>query len=156
MGKKNKKKAKKKAGAPGRRGAVAKKSKSRAKAAGLDMDFISMKTLADLSVEKRINTILKKVKDGHIVVLDEALDADEEAKLVTATMHGIKGEFTGIEFCTLEKSNSLMYNLLMRFVESIFRVEVSKPGLTFVGPSYLIEKINRDPNAFYVSTRRKS
>lgn len=145
----------KKTGAPGRRGAGTKKSKSRSKAAGLDMDFISMKTLADLSVEKRINTILKKVKDGHIVVLDEALDADEEAKLVTATMHGIKGEFTGIEFCTLEKSNSLMYNLLMRFVESIFRVEVSKPGLTFVGPSYLIEKINRDPNAFYVSTRRK-
>ena len=53
----------------------AKKTKTR-KTPGLDMDFISMKTLSDLTVEKRINTILKKVKEGHMVVLDAALDAD--------------------------------------------------------------------------------
>ncbi|MFH1450640.1 MAG: DUF2073 domain-containing protein [archaeon] len=123
---------------------------------GLDMDFISMSTLSDLSVEKRINTILKKVKDGHMVVLDEALDTDEEAKLVTATMKGIDGEFTGIEFCTLEKNNSIFFNIIMRLMESVFRRDVAKPGLTFVGPSYLIEKIKKDPNAFYVSTRRKT
>jgi|TARA_Y100000310_G_scaffold145101_1_gene144453 hypothetical protein len=133
----------------------AKKTKTR-KTPGLDMDFISMKTLSDLTVEKRINTILKKVKEGHMVVLDAALDADEEAKLVTATMHGIDGEFTGIEFCTLEKSNTMAVNVLMRLLSSIFRASITKPGLTFVGPSYLIEKIKRDPDAFYVSTRRKN
>jgi len=132
------------------------KPKAKPKQAGLDMDFISMKTLSHLSVDARINTILNKVKDGHMVVLDEALDRDEEAKLVTATMQGIKGEFTGIEFCTLEKDISVMYNLMMRFAAYVLKVDVAKPGLTFVGPSYLIEKIKKDPDAFYVSTKRKS
>jgi hypothetical protein len=136
---------------------VAKKTTTKkSKSPGLDMDFISMKTLADLSVDKRIDAILNKVKDGHMVVLDAALDADEEAKLVTATMQGIKGEFTGIEFCTLEKNNTMAFNVFMRLLSSIFRMDVIKPGLTFVGPSYLIEKIKRDPDAFYVSTRRKA
>jgi len=123
---------------------------------GLDMDFMSMKTLSHLSVDTRINTILKKVKDGHMVVIDEALDQDEEAKLVTATMQGIKGEFTGIEYCTLEKDTSVMYSLFMRFATTVLKMDVVKPGLTFVGPSYLIEKIKKDPDAFYVSTKRKA
>ena len=123
---------------------------------GLDMDFIKMHTLSNLSVEERINTILKRVKEGHMVVIDAALTADEEAKLVTATMQGIKGEFTGIEFCTLEKSSSTFYNLVSKFMESVLKLNVTKPGLTFVGPSYLIEKIKRDgADAFYVSTKNK-
>ena len=111
-----------------------------------------MKNLSGLSVEKRINAILDKVKEGHIVVIDQALNADEEAKLVTATMHGIKEEFTGIEFCTLEKSNTMWYNMVLRVMSSVLRMDISRPGLTFVGPSYLIKKIKRDPDAFYVST----
>ena len=151
-------KKKAKTGAKGRRGGVVKKktlstkkSKSR-RSSGLNMDFISMKNLSNLSVEKRIDTILNKVKEGHIVVLDQALNADEEAKLVTATMHGIKDEFTGIEFCTLEKSTTMWYNMMLRLMSSVLRMDISRPGLTFVGPSYLIKKIKRDPDAFYVST----
>jgi hypothetical protein len=141
---------------------AAKKSKKQIKtktrksrSGGLDMDFISMKTLSSLSVEKRINTILSKVKEGHMVVLDQALDADEEAKLVTATMKGIKGEFTGIEFCTLPSTNNTLYNFFAKIAEIVLKKDVAKPGLTFVGPSYLIEKIKKDPNAFYVSTKGK-
>ncbi len=141
---------------------AAKKSKKQIKtktrksrSGGLDMDFISMKTLSSLSVEKRINTILSKVKEGHMVVLDQALDADEEAKLVTATMKGIKGEFTGIEFCTLPSTNNTLYNFFAKIAEIVLKKAVAKPGLTFVGPSYRIEKIKKDPNAFYVSTKGK-
>jgi len=130
-----------------------KPSRSKTKAE-LNLDFISMRTLANLSVDTKIEQILNKVKDGHIVVLDSALDADEEAKLVTATMHGIEGEFTGIEFCTLPSaSNSNISNFFTRVLETVFKMNISKPGLTFIGPSAIIKKIKRDPDAFYVSTK---
>jgi hypothetical protein len=131
-----------------------KSKSSRSKSAELNMDFISMRTLANLSVDARIEQILNKVKEGHIVVLDSALDADEEAKLVTATMHGIEGEFTGIEFCTLPStSTNNLYSFFTRVIETVFKKSVTKPGLTFVGPSAIITKIKRDPDAFYVSTK---
>ena len=130
-----------------------KSSRSKTKAE-LNMDFISMRTLSKLSVATKIEQILNKVKDGHIVVLDSALDADEEAKLVTATMHGIEGEFTGIEFCTLPTaSNNVLYTFFTKVLETVFKKSISKPGLTFVGPSVIIKKIKRDPDAFYVSTK---
>lgn len=155
--KKNKKQHSRKfSAALGANGAKGTRKFPRPRKGNVDMEFLCMKTLSDLSVDKRIEAILRKVKDGRIVVLDQALDTDEEAKLVTATMKGIKGEFTGIEYCTLPSNSSALYNVMVKLAESIIRRDIAKPGLTFVGPSYLIEKIQRDPNAFYVSTRRKA
>ncbi len=131
-----------------------KKSKSKPKKGKklkLEMDFISMKTLEGKSSDEKIESILENVKEGHLVVLDGALTHDEEAKLVTITMEGIHEDFTGIEFCSLPKSEGKLYSTLVKFLEFVTRKKYSKPGLTLVGPSKIIRKIKRDPNAFYVS-----
>ena len=129
---------------------VKKKSVSRRRAR-LKLDFISMKTLEGLSLDRKIDNILKKVKEDHIVVLDEALDPDEEAKLVTATMEGISPTFKGIEFCTLPKKNHPLFAYIIKFAEGVVGTTFPKPGLTLVGPSTIIREIKRHPDAFYVS-----
>ena len=128
------------------------KSKSRkGKKLKLEMDFISMKTLEGKTSSEKIESILENVKEGHLVVLDGALSHDEEARLVTVTMEGIREDFTGIEFCSLPKNEGKLYNTIVKVLEFVTRRKYSKPGLTLVGPSKIIRKIKRDPNAFYVS-----
>lgn len=130
---------------------IKKKTLKRKAKKRLKIDFISMKNVEGSSVDEKIENILETVKDGHIVVFNEALRADEEAKLVTATMEGIKGEFSGIEFCSLEQSGNVIQRIVTKFFEIITRRKFTKYGLTMVGPSNVIEEIKRDPDAFYVS-----
>jgi len=131
---------------------MAKKKKKQSKKE-IKMDFISMKSLTGKTTDEKIEQILDTVKNGHLVVLNEALDADEEAKLVTATMEDITGEFTGIEFCTMPTGSSVFQTILFDFLEKVLRRDIVRPGLTLVGPSKIISEIKRDPDAFYVSAK---
>lgn len=117
----------------------------------LKLDFISVSMLKGLSLDQKIAAILKKVRENHIVVLDESLDFIEETKLVTATMEKIDTEFKGIEFCTLPRKRGPIQEYATKAIESITGKPMAKPGLTLVGPSSIIREIKRDPNAFYVS-----
>ena len=132
-----------------------KKKKSSSKSGGkkqrLKIDFISTNLLSGLTMNQKIATIIKKVRDNHIVVLDESLDFIEEAKLVTSTMEAIDTEFQGIEFCTLPRKGGVLTEYFAKAVETVTGKPTSRPGLTLVGPSTIIREIKRDPNAFYVS-----
>lgn len=130
---------------------MAKKIKQKRKGKGLKIDFISAKALDGMSLDKKIASILKKVRENHIVVLDEALDFMEEAKLVTSTMEGIDSEFAGIEFCTLPRKGNLFAEYATKTIEKLTGKQLARPGLTLVGPASIIKDIKRDPQAFYVS-----
>ena len=130
---------------------MAKKTKQKRKGRGLKIDFISARALEGLPLDKKIANILKKVRDNHIVVLDEALDFMEEAKLVTSTMEGIDDNFRGIEFCTLPRKGNIFSEYASKTIEKITGKQMSRPGLTLVGPASIIKEIKRDPQAFYVS-----
>ncbi len=129
---------------------MAKKTKSR-KGRGLKIDFISAKALDGMTLNEKIASILKKVRENHIVVLDESLDFIEEAKLVTATMEGIDENFKGIEFCTLPRKGNVVVEYASKTIEKLIGKQFARPGLTLVGPSTIIKGIKRDPQAFYVS-----
>ncbi len=126
-------------------------SKGGRKKQRLKIDFISTSMLSGLTMNEKIASIIKKVRDNHIVVLDESLDFIEEAKLVTSTMEAIDTEFKGIEFCTLPRKSGFLSEYASKAFETITGKATSRPGLTLVGPSTIIREIKRDPNAFYVS-----
>lgn len=128
-----------------------KKSKKTRKIKGLKLDFISARALDKMPLNQKIASILKKVRENHIVVLDEALDFVEEAKLVTATMEGIDTDFKGIEFCTLPRKGNAVVEYASKTIEKLTGKQFSRGGLTLVGPSTIIKGIKRDPQAFYVS-----
>ncbi|MFH1424206.1 MAG: DUF2073 domain-containing protein [archaeon] len=132
-------KPKKKASSPARR------SKS------LEMDFLSMEKVEGHTVEEKLLNVLDYVKGGHIVILDEALDPNDEARLVARTMESIDTEFAGIEFCSLPKRENPVYATISKVVGFVTRKNARIPGLTLVGPSSVIRKIKRDPDSFQVS-----
>ena len=129
---------------------MAKKIKS-GKRKGLKIDFISVRALASMPMDKKIASILKKVRENHIVVLDEALDIMEEMKLVTSTMEGIDENFKGIEFCTLPRKGNIAMEFAEKSLEKLTGKQLPRAGLTLVGPATIIKGIKRDPQAFYVS-----
>lgn len=130
--------------------ATKKTKKSKPKKTKLSMDFVLMDAWEAKTTDERIKSILESVKKGHILVLDKALNADEEARLVTATMEGIGSDFSGIEFCSLPQQMNILYRAISRFVETFTRKKFTRPGLTLIGPSTIVREIKRDPNAFHV------
>ena len=121
------------------------------KRGGLKLDFISAGALRGLTLDQKIASILKKVRENHIVILDEALDFIEEAKLVTSTMEEIDTNFKGIEFCTLPKKGNVLVDYATKTFERLTGKQLPRHGLTLVGPSSIIKEIKRDPQAFHVS-----
>ncbi len=131
-----------------------KKSKKSKKMKNFEMEFVTMNSIEGDSVDEKIDEILDKVKDGKIIIINEALKTDEEAHLVTATMEGIREDFSGVEFCSLESKKNPLYSKFANLVERFTNVKLSRPGITFIGPAKIIREIKRgDPEAFYVSAK---
>jgi len=69
----------------------------------IQLDFVSAETLARKGSAEKISFILDKIKRNIIVVLEEALEPQEEAELIEATMREIDAEeFHGIEFYRID------------------------------------------------------
>lgn len=131
-----------------------KKSSSKKKIKNFEMEFITMNSIEGNTVDEKIDSILEKVKEGKIIVINEALKTDEEAHLVTATMEGIREDFSGVEFCSLESKKNPLYEKFAYLFERVTKVKLSRPGITFIGPAKIIREIKRgDPEAFYVSAK---
>ncbi|MDX1611557.1 MAG: DUF2073 domain-containing protein, partial [Candidatus Thermoplasmatota archaeon] len=65
---------------------------------GVHINLISRTKLQEMSLQEKIRFILDGVKKNHIMVLEEGLDAKEEAKLIESTMIEIDPDsFAGIE-----------------------------------------------------------
>jgi len=109
----------------------------------LQLDFVSAETLANKKKMEKISFIIEKIKNNVILILEEALDPEEEAELIEATMREIDTEnFHGIEFYRIDHQRSLRDKIASY-------IAGRKVGLTIVGPTRVIEAIKREPD--YIS-----
>lgn len=129
----------------------------------LKMDFVSSATLDKKTKKERINFILRKVKDGSILVIDGVMRPEEELDLIRETMRRVDDGFPGIEVCSLKKPTRGFQSLVEKFSEQRLRLIKTltgklpektglKTGITLVGPARYIKKIKKNPDSFSVLT----
>ena len=133
---------------------------SKKKSLKINIDFMSIDSIKDKSMDEKISFILAPVKKGHMVVLDGVLAPDEELKLVEATLQQVKDQFSGIEVATLPRESTTTQDILNKISSKLSVVtkivtgkELNeiKNGLTLVGPSSIVKKVKRDPDSFHIT-----
>lgn len=107
---------------------------------GVQIEFMSASTIADLSGSKKVDFLLKSIKGNKIIVIDEQLTPQEERELITETMKRVSSKFPGIEVSSLGTDSDALKTFLIKMLGG--RVG----GLTVIGPSNLVKEIKRDPN----------
>lgn len=118
----------------------------------LTLQFIPHSELSGLSPDKRIQKLLKVVKEEKIVLLEGKLGSEEKSDLIRKTMEEIDDKFKGIEIeeldvdkkdkAFLEKIRTIFINLLLG----------GRRGLTIVGPASIIKEIKKDPDKIMLFT----
>jgi len=115
----------------------------------IDLEFIPFETLRNMTLEQQVKFIIKKTKDGKILIFDSQLTPQEEAKLISETMKHIDKKFSGIEICSLHADKS--ENLFEKMKSLIFKsLTGKKRGTSIVGPAKIIKQIKRDPESISI------
>ncbi|MBI5224969.1 DUF2073 domain-containing protein [Candidatus Micrarchaeota archaeon] len=85
--------------------------------AGLQLEFVSSKTLRSKDVEDKVKYILNAVKkEKKILILEEALTREEERILYQRTMEGITKDFPGIEISSFGEEPSSVRKSLIKLL----------------------------------------
>ncbi len=120
--------------------------------------FVPYYEVEGLSSAKRVNKLLKIVKEDKIVIMEGRLRKQEEADLIEITMEEISPKFKGIELSViypdkdkqdaLQKIKAVMASALLG----------DRQGLTIVGPASIVKRIENNPDKIELFTResRKS
>jgi hypothetical protein len=118
----------------------------------LALQFIPFREIEYLNSAKRINMILKVVKDERIVLLEGRLKPHEEAELIRKTMEEIDERFRGIELSVIHPENK--DDLLFRRIKTsvINAILGDRKGFTIVGPASVVKEIKKDPDKIQVLT----
>ena len=107
---------------------------------GVQIDLISKERLEKMSSMEKIRMILDNVKSGIIVVLEQGLTPEEQAKLIEMTMLEIDQEnFVGIEiesYLQKEKKPSFLDRLLGR--------KWYEGRLTMIGPANQLKTLKKE------------
>lgn len=96
--------------------------------------------------ENHLGSMLEKMHDNTIILIDAKLTADEEANLIKETMKKVSGSFSGIELNSLELTNGknlTNFDKLKNMV--IERIVGKKRGLTIIGPARTVRQIRKNP-----------
>ena len=119
----------------------------------LTLQFIPSFEIHNLDSDKKVNKLLRIVKEDKILLVEGKLSPEEEAKLIKTTMEQITGNFKGIEICTVDpKQQNLM--LLEKIKKGLAKILLGdKSGLTIIGPASIIKEIKRDPNKIELLTK---
>lgn len=113
--------------------------------AGLQIEFVSSKTLRSKDIEEKAKFILNSVKkEKKILILEEALSREEERVLYQRTMESITKDFPGIEISSFGEEPSSVRKSLIKLLGG------KANGLTIVGPSNLVHEIKKDPDKLRV------
>ncbi|MEK6905621.1 MAG: DUF2073 domain-containing protein [Nanoarchaeota archaeon] len=115
--------------------------------------FVPYYEVEGLSSAKRVNKLLKIVKEDKIVIMEGRLRKQEEADLIEITMEEISPKFKGIELSViypdrdkqdaLQKLKGVMASALLG----------DRQGLTIVGPASVVKKIENNPDRIELFTR---
>lgn len=99
------------------------------------LNFISQEKLNGMSMEEKLNFILREVEKGQILILERGLTAEEQARLIEMTMKEINDKFIGIEMESyIDERKS--------FWQKIFGKK--KARITVIGPADKIKTIYKD------------
>ena len=102
----------------------------------ISFNLVSRQKLNTLTSKEKLNYILKEVKEGRILVLEQGLTQTEQTSLIEYTMKEIDHDtFIGIEMegYGAEKTN---------FFQRVFGV-IKKPRMTVIGPAHLLKMVHK-------------
>ncbi len=112
----------------------------------LTIQFVPYSEIEGQNSAKRIQKLLKIVKDEKIVILEGKLKSSEEAELIRKTMEEITDTFTGIEIATINrttKNEAFFQKLKSIFLNMLLG---DRQGLTLIGPASLVKEVKKDPD----------
>ncbi|MCD4666833.1 DUF2073 domain-containing protein [archaeon] len=114
--------------------------------------FIPYFELQGLESNKKINKLLKLVKEDKILLLEGKLHPEEEAELIRKTMNEISRSFKGVEISSLDykKEENLIEKLKSTFVNMLIG---DRTGISIIGPANVIKEIKRNPNKIELFTK---
>jgi len=113
----------------------------------VQIEFVSSKTLKQMTAAKKIAMVLESVKKNCILVLEEPLSLDEERQLIRETMKIISKSFPGIEISSLSPEEKDFRTAIIGLLGG------KTSGLTVVGPANLVKEMKKDPNKLRVLTK---
>lgn len=108
---------------------------------GVKINLVSKAKLDDMSLQEKIRFILDEVQQDVILVLEEGLDPNEEAKLIESTMIEIDPDnFTGIEMESQRNPDEVS------IIGKLFRRSTygGKASMTVVGPADKLRTVYKD------------
>jgi len=106
--------------------------------ADLGIEFVSTKILSEMENDKATDYLLKVIKKGDMIVLDEKLPPAQEKELFRKTMEIVDNKFTGIEISSIGESNESWKNSIIKLLGG------KTTGLTVIGSAKVIKKIKNE------------
>ena len=104
---------------------------------GISVNLVSRDKLDGFSSNEKLDFILKEIKKGKVLVLEQGLTAFEQTELIEHTMKEIKQDtFIGIEIEGYSEDKPT-------FIQKIFKI-IKKPRMTVIGPADLLKTIKKD------------
>ncbi|MEK6969138.1 MAG: DUF2073 domain-containing protein [Nanoarchaeota archaeon] len=118
--------------------------------------FVPYNEIENLSSAKRVNKLIKIVKEDKIVIMEGRLRKQEEADLIEITMEEITPQFKGIELSVVypdkDKQDALQ-KIKCAFATVLLG---DRQGLTIIGPASIVKKIENDPDRIELFTKEES
>ncbi len=115
--------------------------------------FVPYHEVEALSSVKRVNKLLKIVKEDKIVIMEGRLKKQEEADLIEITMEEISPKFKGIELSVIYPDKDKQ-DALQRIKGAFADVLLGdRQGLTIIGPASIVKKIESNPDQIELFTR---
>jgi hypothetical protein len=118
----------------------------------LTLQFVPYSEVGDLNSEKKVQKLLRIVREDKIILLEGKLHSNEKSDLIRKTMEEIDEKFKGIEIEELETDNKdrmFFEKLRTIFINLLLG---SRRGLTIIGPASIIKEIKRDPDKIQLFT----
>lgn len=119
----------------------------------LTLEFIPHSEIAGLNSVKRINKLLKIVKEEKIILLEGKLKTHEETELISRTMQEIGPKFKGIELSVINPENTETKDILQMLRTMFMNLILgNRQGFTIIGPASIIKEIKQNPNKIQLFT----
>ena len=100
---------------------------------------INLVSKQKLSSQEKLDFILREIRQGKVLVLEQGLTPLEQTALIERTMEEIEEDaFIGIEIDGYLEDKATLFRRLFGVIR--------KPGLTVIGPADLIKTIKKDGN----------
>jgi len=120
----------------------------------LTIQFVPYAEIHGLNSVKRINKLLKIVKEEKIILLEGRLKSHEEAELISRTMEEIDNKFKGIEISVVNPDNTETKDILQTVKQIFLNIILgSRQGFTIIGPASIVKEIKQDPGKIQLLTQ---